>query len=122
MSKLEVGKSNKISTESVTKDLINETGNTSSKVNIKSSEVFIENNITISGSINSTQILNIENSLINIENNINQISLITNQINISGVSFESIDTNFATPSDISNILNIINNLDLAIHYYQILIC
>ena len=92
------------------KNLLFITGNPNAKIDLSTNEVFVRNNISISGSIINQQITNIIENISTLNYNVGQL---TSNITISGISFESIDTNFARPSDISNILNIINTLDIS---------
>jgi hypothetical protein len=91
----------RIYTDNNTKNLVIKLGISGEAIELSSNRTKINNDIEILGNI------------INVEfNNLKQnVSTITQNINIGGVSFESLNTDYATLSDLSNINNIINNLD-----------
>ena len=91
----------RIFTDNNTKNLVIKQGISGEAIELSANKVKVLNNIEILGNINNTEYYNLKQN----------VSNLTENINISGVSFASLDTDYARLSDISNITNIINNLD-----------
>ena len=72
-----------------------------SYIEFSSNLVKVDRNIEICGNITNTEFESIKS----------YISYLKNNINISGVSFESLSTDYATLADLNDLNNIINNLD-----------
>ena len=84
-----------------TNNLVLKLGTSGEAIELSSNQVKINNDIEILGNIINDQFNTVQAN----------ISTITSQISISGVSFEGLPTNFATIADLCNINLTIDNLD-----------
>ena len=82
----------RIYTDSNTNNLVIKLGISGEAIELSANKVQI-NNIEILGNINNIEYNNLKQN----------VKTLTQNLNISGVSFESLDTDYATLSDLSNI-------------------